>query len=84
MRNVTFAEAEKNLPEVLEFAEREPVRIQRDGHDLIVLSAVPFEEVQEQLRKQGIQALLDAMERCSEEARINGFTDDMLPDLLRR
>jgi len=84
MRNVTIAEAERNLPEVLEFAAREPVRIQSDGHDLIVVSAVQFEEVQEELRKQRVQALLNAMERCSEEARNNGFTDDMLPDILRR
>jgi PHD/YefM family antitoxin component YafN of YafNO toxin-antitoxin module len=84
MRNVTIAEAEKNLPEVLDLAAHEPVRLQRDGHDLIVVSAVQFEEVQEQLRKQRIQGLLDAMERCSEEARNNGFMDDMLPNLLRR
>ena len=84
MRSVTIAEAERNLPQVLELAAHEPVRIQREGDDLIVVSAVQFEEVQEQLRKKRIQALLETMERCSEEARNNGFTEEMLPDLLRR
>jgi prevent-host-death family protein len=84
MRNVTIAEAEKNLAEVLESAAREPVRIIRQGEDLIVASAKEFEEAQELRRRQRVEALIKTMEQCSKEARENGFTDDMLPDLLRR
>lgn len=84
MRSVTLAEAEKDLAKVLESAKREPVRILHEGDDLILVSASQFEEAQERLRKQHAEALLQAMERCSQEARENGFTDDMLPDLLRR
>jgi prevent-host-death family protein len=79
-----MAEAEQNLAEVLESATREPVRILHEGRDLIVVSASQFEKAQEELRKQRAEALLQVMEKCSEEARKNGFTDDMLPDLLRR
>ncbi len=84
MRNVTMADAERNLAEVIESATREPVRILHEGRDVIVVSALQFEETQEELRKQRAEALLQVMERCSEEARKNGFTEDMLPDLLRR
>jgi prevent-host-death family protein len=84
MRSVTLAEAEKDLAKVLDSATREPVRILNEGRDLIVVSASEFEEAQEHLRKQRVEALLQAMERCSQEARENGFTDNMLPDLLRR
>jgi prevent-host-death family protein len=84
MRSVTIAEAEKDLAKVMESATREPVRILREGDDLIVVSASQFEEAQEKLRKQRAEALLQAMEQCSEEARKNGFTENMLPDLLRR
>jgi PHD/YefM family antitoxin component YafN of YafNO toxin-antitoxin module len=84
MRSVTIAEVEKDLAKVLDSAKREPVRILHEGDDLIVVSALQFEEAQEELRKQRGHALLQAMERCSQEARQNGFTDEMLPDLLRR
>ena len=84
MRSVTIAEAEKNLAEVLESAAREPVRIVHQGEDLIVASAKEFEETQELRRRQRVEAVIKAMEQCSKEARENGFTDDMLPDLLRR
>jgi PHD/YefM family antitoxin component YafN of YafNO toxin-antitoxin module len=84
MRSVTIAEVEKDLAKVLDSAKREPVRILHEGDDLIVVSASQFEDAQEKLRKQRAEALVQAMERCSEEARKNGFTDDMLPDLLRR
>jgi PHD/YefM family antitoxin component YafN of YafNO toxin-antitoxin module len=79
-----MAEAERNLAEVLESATREPLRILCEGRDLIVVSALQFEEAQEESRKQRAEALLQAMEQCSQEALKNGFTDDMLPDLLRR
>lgn len=84
MRSVTIAEAEQNLAEVLESAMREPVRILHEGHDLVVVSATAFEEAQERLHKDRVEALLRAMENCSREAAENGFTDDMLPGLFGR
>jgi prevent-host-death family protein len=84
MRSVTIAEAERNLAEVLESATREPVRILHQGHDLIVVSAMEFEEAQEHLHKLRVETLLKAMERCSQEAKDNGFAEDMLPGLLSR
>jgi len=83
MRSVTIAEAERNLAGVLESALREPVRILHEGHDLVLVSAAAFEEAQERLHKDRVEALSKAMENCSREAAENGFTEAMLPSLLR-
>jgi prevent-host-death family protein len=84
MRTVTKAEAELNLSSVLDAATREPVRIQQSGQDVVVVSAAEFEEAQRILQRERARRLQDAMERASEESKANGFTDDLLPDLLER
>lgn len=83
MRSVTVAEAERNLAGVLDWAAGEPVRIQRDGRDVVVVAASEFERAQELLRKERNRALQQAIDRCAAEAKANGFTDEMLPELLR-
>lgn len=84
MRTVTKAEAERNLSFVLETATREPVRIQQSGQDVVVVSAAEFDEALRLLREERVRRLEDAMGHASEEAKANGFTDDLLPDLLKR
>jgi prevent-host-death family protein len=83
MRTVTKAEAERDLAAVLDAAEKEPVRIREGGKDVVVVSAAEFEEAQELLHKERVRSLEAIMKRVSEEARANGFTEDMLPDLLK-
>ena len=82
MRTVTTAEAERNLTGLLDSAALEPVRIRHNGSDLVVVSALQFEQTQEQLRQKRIRAVLESLDRCSAEAQANGFTDEMLPDFL--
>lgn len=83
MRSVTKAEAERDIAAVLNAAANEPVRIREAGKDLVIVSAAEFEEAQELLRKKRIDSLEEIMKRTSEEARANGFSEDMLPDLLK-
>ena len=83
MRTVTKAEAEQNLSSVLEAAAHEPVRIEQGGQDFILVTASEFEEAQQLLHKERVRLFQEARIRASEEARANGFTDDMLPELLK-
>lgn len=84
MRTVTKSEAARNIASVLETAAHEPVRIQQSGQDVIVVSAADFEEAQQLLRKERARRVQDVMERAAAEAKANGFTDEILPDLLKR
>ena len=84
MCTVTKAEAERDLSAVLETATREPVRIEQGGQGFILVSASEFEQAQELIRKERAQRLEEAMTRASAEAKANGFTEDMLSDLLER
>jgi prevent-host-death family protein len=83
MRSVTIAEAEQNFAEVLNSADSEPVRILRDGRDLILISADEFEQNPDRLHSKRVRALLESIDQCSREAAANGFTDDMLHKFLR-
>jgi prevent-host-death family protein len=83
MRTVTKAEAERDFGAVFHAAAEQPVCIQEAGKDMVLISAAEFEEAQELLRKERVKALLDSMKRISDEARANGFTEEMLPELLR-
>jgi len=80
---MTIAEAEQNFTAVVAAAGTESVRISEGGNDVVLISAAEFEEAQELLRKKRALALIESMRRISEEARANGFTEDMLPDLLK-
>jgi PHD/YefM family antitoxin component YafN of YafNO toxin-antitoxin module len=83
MRSVTIAEAERDLAGVLETATREPVRIERDGSDWVVVSGLQFQESQELLRKNQARRLQEIMKQASEEAKANGLTEEILAELLR-
>jgi prevent-host-death family protein len=83
MRTVTRSEVERNLSSVLETATREPVRIEQGGQDVVIVSAAEFEEAQQLLHKERIRRLQELMERAGAEAKANGFTEDLLPDLLK-
>jgi prevent-host-death family protein len=83
MRTVTKAEAERDFGAVFNAAAEQPVCIQEAGKDMVLISAAEFEEAQELLRKERARKLIEIMKRASEEARANGFTEDMLPELLR-
>ena len=82
MRILTRAEALKDVSTVLDTATREPVRILQDGQDLLMVPAAEFEEAYELLPKKRISEFHEARVRVSEEARADGFTEDMLRDLL--
>lgn len=81
---MTKAEAEKDFGAVLDAAAKEPVRIRQAGQDLIVVSAVEFDEAQRLLHTKRMRALQRTRLRASAEAKANGFTERMLPDLLAR
>jgi PHD/YefM family antitoxin component YafN of YafNO toxin-antitoxin module len=83
MRTVTKAEAEQNLAAVLDAAAKEPVRIQQAGQDMIVVSASEFEEARRLLRKERVRQLQEVMRQASAQAAANGFTEEMLPELLK-
>jgi prevent-host-death family protein len=83
MRSVTIAEAERNLAGVLEAAADGPVVIQHDGREVVLVSAAEFEEAQGLLHKERVRKLQHAMQQASREAAANGFTEDMLPELLK-
>jgi PHD/YefM family antitoxin component YafN of YafNO toxin-antitoxin module len=82
VRTVTKAEAEQDIAAVLDSAAQEPVRIRQAGQDVIVVSASEFEEAQHLLHKRRIRALQRALLRASAEAKANGFTEEMLPDVM--
>ena len=84
MRSITKAEAEQNLAAVLDAAAKEPVRIRQAGQDVIVVSAAEFEEARHLLHRKRMRALQRTRLRASAEAKANGFTEQMLPDLLAR
>jgi len=84
MRTVTKAEAEKNIAALLDTAAMEPVRIRQAGQDLIVVSAAEFEEAQRLLYRKRVRALQRVRLRATAEAKAKGFTEQMLPDLLKR
>jgi len=68
---------------VLDSAALEPVRIRQAGQDVIVVSAAEFEEAQRLLHKKRMRALQRARLRATVEAKANGFTEQMLPNILR-
>jgi len=84
MRTVTKAEAELDFAAVLESAAKEPVRILQAGQDVIVVSAAEFEEAQRLLHKKRVRALQRVRLRATAEAKANGFTEQLLTDLLVR
>jgi prevent-host-death family protein len=82
MHKVTIAEAERNLAKLLEAAADEPVFIQQEGRGVVLISVSDFEEAQELLHIERVRQLKKVMKQASEEAKANGFTEDMLPELL--
>jgi PHD/YefM family antitoxin component YafN of YafNO toxin-antitoxin module len=84
MRTLTQAEAEKDIAAVLDSAAREPVCIRQAGQDVIVVSAVEFEEAQRLLHRKRMRALQRVRLRATAEAKANGFTEQMLPEFLAR
>jgi PHD/YefM family antitoxin component YafN of YafNO toxin-antitoxin module len=84
MRSVTKAEAEQDIAAVLDSAAQEPIRIRQAVQDVIVVSASEFEEAQRLLHKKRMRALQRTRLRATVEARANGFSEDMLTDLLAR
>ena len=84
MRTVTKAEAELDFAAVLESAAKEPVHILQAGQDVIVVSAAEFEEAQRLLHKKRVRALQRVRLRATAEAKANGFTEQLLTDLLVR
>jgi len=69
---------------VFDVAASKPVRIKQTGQDVIVVSAAEFTEAQSLLHRKRMRALQRSRLRASAEAKANGFTEDMLPDLLAR
>jgi len=84
VRTVTKAEAEQDFAAVLNVAAQEPVRIQQAGQDVIVVSAAEFDEARRLLHTKRMRALQRTRLRATGEAKTNGFTEQMLPDLLLR
>jgi PHD/YefM family antitoxin component YafN of YafNO toxin-antitoxin module len=68
---------------VLEAAADEPVFIEHGGHGAVLVSVSDFEEAQVLLHNERVRQLRKTMKQASQEARANGFTEEMLPGLLR-
>jgi prevent-host-death family protein len=83
MHTVTIAEAERNLAKVLEAAAIEPVFIEQEGRGVVLVSVSDFEEAQLLLHSERVRQLKKVMKQASEEAKANGFNEEMLPELLK-
>ena len=79
MKTVSETEATKRLDAILNEAQREPIVIRRQDHDIaVVLSLRQYER----LRGLNIQAFLDLRNQVASEAAANGLSEQRVADLL--
>jgi len=79
MNQVSATQAKQHFAELLDAAQRGPVRIQRHDRDVAVLvSADEYESI----RKLRVQELLRLTEESGRYAASKGMTDELLAQLL--
>lgn len=79
MKIVSATEAKQKFAEIIDSAQREPVRIRRHDRDLAVLiSAEEFDRLQK-----GRWAEVNRLAALvAEQAKANGLTEEILADIL--
>lgn len=79
MKTVSATEAKQNFAEIIDAAQREPVRIRRHNRDLaVIVSAEEFERIQKS-RWAEVNRLSAIV---AEQAKANGLTEEILAEIL--
>jgi len=79
MRTVSATEAKQNFAEIIDAAQREPVRIRRHNRDLaVVLSAEEYDR----LHRDRWAEFNRLAAIAAEQAKANGFTEEILAEIL--
>lgn len=79
MRTVSATEAKQKFAEIIDTAQREPVRIRRHDRDLaVVISAADYDRMVEERWKEFDR--LSAI--ASAQAKANGLTEEKLQEIL--
>lgn len=79
MRTVSATEAKQKFAEIIDTAQREPVRIRRHDRDLaVVISAADYDRMVEERGKEFDR--LSAI--ASAQAKANGLTEEKLQEIL--
>ena len=79
MRTVSATEAKQKFAEIIDTAQREPVRIRRHDRDLaVVISAADYDRMIQERWKEfdRLSAIL------SEQAKASGLTEEKLQEML--
>lgn len=80
MRYVTASEAQLRFGPIMDTARREPVTIQKNGRDSVVIMAI---EDYEKLSKQMVKAFQNFCNNAAVEAQNKGMTEEILEDILK-
>ena len=79
MATISATQAKQRFAELLDTAQREPVRIQRHERDVAVLVSA---EEYERIHRMRVQELIRFTEETSRYAESKGMTDELLERLL--
>jgi antitoxin Phd len=79
MRTVSATQAKQNFAEIIDAAQREPVRIRRHNRDLaVVLSAEEYDR----LHRDRWAEFNRLAAIAAEQAKANGLTEEILAEIL--
>ncbi len=79
MKEIAARDAKNRFGQLLDDAQRAPVRVTRNGRGITVMLSV---EQYERLRGVAWDRLVSAMDAMAKEAEANGLTDAKLAELL--
>ena len=79
MQTVSATWAKQNFSELLDAAQRQPVRIQKHEREVAVLISA---EEYESIRKKRVEELIRLTDEAGRYAEAQGMTDELLEQLL--